>query len=338
MAEEDGRLLLVVPCLNEAAHLPVLVPSLLADIDTGDLLVVADGGSTDGSREIVEALARRDARLHLLPNPARRQGAGVNLAVRLFGEDMRWLLRVDAHCGYPDGYRSALLDAARRHGADCVVVPMVTVGTGCFQRGVARAQNSRLGTGGSAHRHVGQGRWVDHGHHALMDLRAFRRAGGYDEAFSHNEDAELDVRLRRDGARLWLEPGAAITYYPRQRVGPLWRQYVGYGGGRARNRRRHGEHMRLRQALPLLVAPAMGMAVIGMAAASVSLWTLVLALPALAWMTGCLLGGAILGIRSNDRCAAMAGMAAMVMHFGWSTGYWLTHLQNLQVDDPPEPF
>ena len=42
-----------------------------------------------------------------------------------------------------------------------------------------------------------EGHWADHGHHALMRISAFRAVGGYDESFSHNEDAELDYRLGR---------------------------------------------------------------------------------------------------------------------------------------------
>lgn len=330
MADRRDRILLVVPCLNEAQHLPALMPALLGQLDAGDLLVVADGGSTDGSRAIIESLARADPRLHLLANPAKRQSAGVNLAVRAFGADIRWLLRVDAHCGYPVQFIGTLLDAAARERADCVVVPMTTTGTVCFQRAVAAAQNSRLGTGGSAHRHVGEGRWVDHGHHALMDLTAFRHVGGYDESFSHNEDAELDLRLVGYGARLWLEPAAAIIYYPRRSAGSLWRQYLGYGGGRARTQQRHSERMKLRQKLPLMVAPAVLLGITGMLATTFSghsAW-LVLAIPLCIWAAACITTGMLLAIRGRQRCIVLAGPAAMVMHAAWSCGYWRQLLQS----------
>ena len=37
-----------------------------------------------------------------------------------------------------------------------------------------------------------------------MRIAAFRAVGGYDESFSHNEDAELDYRLRQAGYRIWM--------------------------------------------------------------------------------------------------------------------------------------
>jgi len=154
--------LIVIPCLNEEMHLPRLLAQLLDDNPDASI-VVADGGSTDGSRRIVAELAARCPRLSLMANPARLQSAGVNRAARHFAAASdgkpppRWMVRIDAHCDYPAGYVAGLVHAAEAQGATSVVVPMHTRGISCFQRGVAAAQNSRLGNGGSPHRNPGQG-------------------------------------------------------------------------------------------------------------------------------------------------------------------------------------
>lgn len=310
---ESARLLIVVPCLNEEAHLPGLLALLLAE-HPESRIVVADGGSTDRSREIVIALAKDNPGLALLDNPARIQSAGVNLAVAQLGGGFDWLLRIDAHCAYPEGYGAGLLAAAARSGATSVVVPMVTRGTACFQKAVAAAQNSVIGTGGSPHRHVGEGRFVDHGHHALMRLDLFRQVGGYREDMSHNEDAELDLRLLAAGGRIWLEPAQAITYFPRRTPGSLWRQYRGYGAGRARTLALHGQRPKLRQLAPLAVAGAVVLAL------GAPLWW-PLALPVAAWAVISLMSGLVVGARSGGGCALMAGIPAMIMHLAWSTGF-----------------
>lgn len=322
---DQSNVLIVVPCLNEAANLPRLLSQLVAENPLATI-IVADGGSSDESREIVTAAARREARVHLLDNPQRIQSAGINRAVECFGADHHWLVRIDAHCHYPEGFVARLLDAANRHGATSVVVPMLTRGEGCFQRAAAAAQNSRLGTGGAAHRHGGSGRFVDHGHHALFDLAAFVAVGGYDPGFSHNEDAELDIRLQRAGARIWLEPGASIVYSPRSRPGALFRQYFNYGKGRARTVAKHGLRLKLRQVLPLLVAPAIALGVAGVALAPLHPAFEWLMVPALGWSGLCLGYGAWLGVLGGSACMAMAGVAAMIMHLGWSLGYWRMRL------------
>ena len=111
---------------------------------------------------------------------------------------------------------------------------MVSAGAGVFQRLNAATQNSRIGNGGSKHRRRGAGEFVDHGHHALMEIAAFRALGGYDPDFTHNEDAELDHRLRGAGHRIWLTGRTEITYFPRAGLAPLARQYFSTSGGAAR--------------------------------------------------------------------------------------------------------
>lgn len=329
--------LAVIPCLNEAAHLPMLLSQMLAD-PTIDQIVVADGGSHDGSREIVSEFALSH-RVTLLDNPARIQSAGVNRAVREHGKGYDWLLRIDAHCLYPDNYARSLLEAAHAHDASAVVVPMVTVGKKGFQLAAAAAQNSVLGTGGSAHRHLGQGRFVEHGHHALMDMDLFCKVGGYCEAMPCNEDAELDHRQIAAGGTIWLEPTLALTYFPRSTVGALWRQYWRYGQGRARNLRRHRTRPRLRQMVPLAVPLAIVLL-------SFSWLHPVLAVPALAWAGLCLGLGFVIGLCAGGGWALFAGVAAMTMQLAWAIGFLIEWLGNpasasprygfaQQATDPP---
>ncbi|RYX81305.1 glycosyltransferase family 2 protein [bacterium] len=316
-----GKILIVVPCLNEEAHLPDLLDWLRSQSE-GAVVVVADGGSTDASRAIVEARQSRWQSLHLLDNPERLQSAGVNKAVAAYGAGCQWLVRIDAHAAYPDNYVQTLLSSAERQGAESVVVPMATVGASCFQRAVAAAQNSVLGTGGSAHRHIGAGKYVDHGHHALMRLDAFNAVGGYDRTFSHNEDAEIDYRLTAAGYRIWLEPRASLTYFPRATLSGLWRQYRNFGKGRARTIQKHRIKPRLRQMLPVGIAPIVVAAALAAPLCLASLWALILALPFLGWSTICLLAGVVLAVRSRSLCLAATGIALMTMHSAWSLGFW----------------
>jgi succinoglycan biosynthesis protein ExoA len=171
------------------------------------------------------------------------------------GGDCEYLIRIDAHGDYPLDYCQNLVDEALETGADSVVVGMQTVGFGPFQKATALAQNSKLGNGGSRHRIGAASHWTDHGHHALMRIAAFSQMGGYDESFQHNEDAELDYRLVKAGHRIWMTDKTSMVYYPRASVKPLFRQYFGYGRGRARNFLKHRALPSLRQMIPLAVAP-----------------------------------------------------------------------------------
>jgi len=322
---QAAGVLIVIPCLNEEAHLERLVRGLAENCRALTArIVVADGGSTDGTPEIARRMAALYPNVVYLHNPKRLQSAAVNLAAATHGADAAFLIRLDAHADYPADYCRVLIAEAQSTGADSVVVSMNTTGQGRFQRAVAAAQNSKLGNGGSAHRTAGGGgAWVDHGHHALMRLAAFRAVGGYDESFSHNEDAELDIRLRRAGYKIWLTGKTELTYYPRSAPRPLFLQYFRFGQGRARTVLKHHIVPKLRQMAPAAVAPAAALALLS------PLWPPA-ALPLLLWAAICLGYGAALALRTKNVPDALAGPAAMLMHAGWSLGFWTGVMKNLR--------
>ncbi len=313
---KSARCLIVIPCLNEARHIGPLIGRLGRAVETLDaVLVVVDGGSTDGTREIVQNIAALRDDIALLDNPKRIQSAGINLAVAAFGDQYDYLIRIDAHGDYPEDYCETLVAEATATGADSVVVAMETVGTGAFQKATAYAQNSKLGNGGARHRVGSKSHWADHGHHALMRIAAFRAVGGYDEDFSHNEDAELDFRLNAAGYRIWMTDRTNMVYYPRASAGPLFRQYFAYGRGRARNLLKHRSWPSLRQMIPLSVAPVAAgalLAVINWAAA----------IPFVFWAAACLGYGVWMAVGQRNPYGPLAAVSAMIMHFAWSAGFW----------------
>jgi len=310
------RCLIVIPCLNEARHIESVIDNLAdALLDLNAVIVVSDGGSTDETRSIVARYASDNPKVTLLDNPQRIQSAAVNIAVATYGADCDYLIRIDAHGDYPADYCQRLVDEALATGADSVVVGMRTIGISPFQKATALAQNSKLGNGGSRHRMGAASHWTDHGHHALMKISAFRQIGGYDETFQHNEDAELDYRLNAAGYRIWMTDKTSMVYYPRAKVLPLFRQYFGYGRGRARNFMKHRARPSLRQMIPLSVAPlAVG------ALLAVINWTA--AIPFAVWAGACLAYGAWLALGQRNPYGPLAAISAMIMHFAWSAGFW----------------
>jgi succinoglycan biosynthesis protein ExoA len=309
--------LVVVPTLNEAAHIESVLQQLSVDlpVDSAVRFVVCDGGSLDGTKAIVARIAGRDDRVSLLDNPLRRQAAAVNLAVRRYGGEFDILVRCDAHAGYPAGFISLLVQALERSQADAVVVPMDSVGDTCLRKAIAWVSDSRVGSGGALHRGGRRSGYVDHGHHAAFRMAAFVRAGGYDESFSYNEDAEFDCRQRALGARIFLDSDIRVEYVPRGSFGRLWAQYFAYGSGRSRTVRRHPGSLRLRQiAVPAHIAVSL------------------LVLCALFWhpwlavwpgLYALVLGAVAVSLAAKRRslCGLLAAPAALVMHAAWAFGF-----------------
>jgi succinoglycan biosynthesis protein ExoA len=319
-------ILVVIPTLNESRHIESVLRSLNANLPeaSSTRFVVADGGSTDGTQAIVERLGAEMGNVALLHNPRRLQSAAVNLAVERLGSGTDILVRCDAHAGYPDGYVASLLATLARTGADAVVVPMDSTGTTCLQRAVAWVSDSLVGSGGSAHRGGRRSGFVDHGHHAAFRIESFRRAGGYDDAFTPNEDAELDCRQRAHGSKIFLDADIRMEYHPRATFARLWKQYFAYGRARSRTVRRHPGSMRARQlAVPLHVA----LTGATLLASPLAPWLL---LYPLAYMALLLVTAAVLVVRHRSLCALLTPPAAAVMHFAWGTGFLHSHMTHRQ--------
>ncbi len=306
----------MMPTLNEEQHIRDCLESLLTQVEpcSAEVMVV-DGGSTDRTREIVAEMQARHPCIRLVENPGRIQAAAVNLAAAMAADDADVIIRADAHSQYPPNFIAEALAALRETGADSVVVPMRTLGKHCFQRAVAAVQGSWLGNGGAAHRGDSPSGFVDHGHHAVFDRRAFRALGGYDETFTHNEDAEFDHRLRESGRRIWMCRAAAITYFPRERPVALARQYYNHGRGRGRTVMRHRLLPKPRQMLP--PAALLG-SVGGLAAAMIDPLFLIVPLIYVGICNGFALAKAV---AERDACLLLAGFAAMIMHLAWSVGF-----------------
>ena len=308
--------LIVIPCLNEAVHIGTILGQLRAAMDRlGGRIVVVDGGSTDGTIDIVQALVAVDDRISLVHNPDRVQSAAINLAVALDEGRATHLIRIDAHCAYPDDYCDILMQQAKSVYADSIVVSMIAHGAKGVQRINAATQNASIGNGGSAHRNSPCGAYVDHGHHALIKITAFKAVGGYDPNFAHNEDAELDYRLRQARYRIWLTAATVITYFPRPSFTAAARQYFRYGAGRASNLLKHRMLPRIRQTKVMMVAPAVLLALLAPLH-----W--VFALPGLLWAAYCLQAGLRMAWDQRDPFLALCGGAAIIMHLSWSLGFW----------------
>jgi len=310
--------LAVIPALNEAAHIERCIRSLMS----GDPwlqqvpLIVADGGSTDGTVEIVKRLMPEYSNLHLIHNKNRLQAAAMNLAIaKCAGENTRYVVRCDAHSIFPAGFIRSVVNSLARTGAASVVIPMDAKGETCFQKANAWIVDTPLGSGGSAHRGGKQSGYVDHGHHAGFDLSVFRSVGGYDEGFSHNEDAEYDERVTQAGGRIFLDATIRKVYFPRSSVPALARQYYNYGKGRARTIRKHGKRPKMRQMLPVL-------ALLGsLAGLLVSPFLPIGLLLPVGYLLILASASVFMFLSKKSLCGLLTGVASGTMHMSWAAGF-----------------
>ena len=316
---------IIIPCFNESRTIGLLLQAI-ADQTVGARsleVVLADGGSTDGTQEVARAFAEAhpELRLRLIDNPARAIPAALNRAIEASRGAV--VIRLDAHSIPQPDYVEACLRVLRRPevanaGGAWEIHP--SAGT-WIARGIAAAAAHRLGAGDARYRTSGQAGPVDTVPFGAYPRRWLERTGPYDESLLTNEDYEYNVRLRRAGGLIWFDPSIRSIYFARATLGALARQYARYGYWKARMLRRYPGTLRWRQALP----PAFVLA--GLALVLVSPW-----LPAARWLLGLqwalyaaalLAAGALQAVRGRDSALA-AGMplALAVMHLAWGGAFW----------------
>lgn len=248
----------VMPVRNEARFIADTVGQLLAQDYPHDRLeiLVADGMSDDGTRDIVDRIAQEDERVRLLDNRELRSSAGRNVGFRVGRGD--YFLVVDGHCHIPDNQLLRhVADCFERSGAHCLgrPQPLDPPDLSPFQRSVALARASRLGHGGDSliyDDYEGFASPVSNG--AAYRREVFERVGYVDEDFDACEDVEFNHRVEEAGLKAYTSPKLTVRYYPRENLSALVGQMRRYGRGRTRLYRKHPSLLSLSALVPACFA------------------------------------------------------------------------------------
>jgi len=253
----------IVPCRNERAHIgPFCASALQQQLPAGWALqlVVADGGSDDGTRAQLDALATQDARLRVIDNPKRIVSCGLNRALELATGEV--IVRMDVHSEYAADYIAQCIAALAETGASNVGGPWRAepdAGAGPTQQAVAAAFQSRWVAGGARSRQLDFSGWVDTVYLGCWPRASFERFGGFDEALVRNQDDEHNLRITRGGGRVWQSARIRSVYRPRARLAQVLRQYQQYGYWKPFVMKKHGQPASLRHLVPAALVAALGL-------------------------------------------------------------------------------
>jgi succinoglycan biosynthesis protein ExoA len=244
---------IAMPAFNEEHYIEACIASVQAQDYPADRIeiLVADGRSTDRTREIIERLTAADPRIRLVDNPERLQAAGLNRVVREARGDV--IVRMDVHCEYAPTYVRRCVETLERTGADNVGGAQRARARTFFQKALCAALESPLGVGGARYRSADQEGYVDTVFLGAFRRRVFETVGLYDPNAITNEDAELNQRLIATGGKVYLSPEIEVHYYPRDSFKALAKQYYKYGRGRARTLLKLGRFLGLRPMVPFFM-------------------------------------------------------------------------------------
>jgi glycosyltransferase involved in cell wall biosynthesis len=251
-----------MPVRNEAAYIERALAAVFAQDYPADRLevLVADGQSTDGTRDRVAAAAKTRTNLRVLDSPGRTAPCNLNVGVREARGTV--IVRVDGHCEIEPDYVSRCVDHLLAGDGDAVGGSVTTVGENPLADTIAAAMSSPFGVGGSAFRTVrNRTLLVDTVPFPAYTRAILDRVGPFDEELVRNQDDEYNARLRKLGGRVLLAADVRSRYYSRGSWRGLWRQYFQYGYWKVRVLQKHTRQMKLRHFVPAVFVAALAGAV-----------------------------------------------------------------------------
>lgn len=315
MAKAFPAISVIMPVLNEEAHLADAVNSVLEQNYPGDFeLLLALGPSGDETNTIAAGIAKKDKRVRLIDNPRGLTTVGLNEAIRQSKHEI--IIRIDAHSEPAANYFKRGVEILNEQKADLLGGIMAAKGKSSFQKAVAWAYTSRFGIGGANFHVGGQAGEAESAYLGIFRKSALERVGGYDEGIIRGEDWELAQRIKKTGGLVWFSPELKVVYWPRGTVGKLAKQFHSTGVWRGDLTRRNSSGAPIRYWVPPVYV-AMSLYGLLTLAYGYQLGIVPTALY--------LLGVAALAATAKDmslktRIAVM--VALPVMHYSWGVGFW----------------
>lgn len=247
------RVTIAMPAYNEEKYIEACIASVQAQDYPADKIeiLVADGRSTDRTRDILRRLGAVDPRIRIIDNPERLQAAGLGEMVKQATGEV--IVRMDVHAEYAPDYVRKCVETLERTGADNVGGAQRAKSKSRFQRALCAALTSPLGVGGAKYRSADAEGFVDTVFLGAFRRKIFETVGLWDPKAITNEDAELNQRILDNGGQIYLSRDIVVHYFPRDSFKTLAKQYFKYGRGRARTLLKLGSFPTLRPLMPFLM-------------------------------------------------------------------------------------
>jgi succinoglycan biosynthesis protein ExoA len=318
-APRAPRCSLIVPCRNEAAHIRDCLTSILRQESPpgGFEVLVVDGMSTDGTREIIQEISRNDPRVRLLDNSGCFQSYAMNLGIRAARGEI--ILRLDAHTEYAPDYVRRAVETLENTGAQNVGGPTRAVGNSYIQKAVAAAFHSPFAVGwGRSHRLDYEG-YVDTVTYGCWRKDTLIKVGLFDETLVRNQDDELNLRIIQAGGKIWQTPRIRSWYRPRNSLKALFHQYLQYGYWKVAVIRKHRQVAALRHIVPGAFVVSLGVFLL---LAPFSYWARLFLTALSVGYGGALLGASVFSCRTHgwDLLPIMP-LTICCYHFGYGLGF-----------------
>jgi glycosyltransferase involved in cell wall biosynthesis len=246
------RVSVIATVLNEGAAIQRLLTSLGAQSRLPDEVVIADGGSTDETMEVLsEWAAAARLPLRVLVEPGANISRGRNAAIATASSEV--IATTDAGVRLEPDWLEALVAPFEGVGPD----RPIAVVSGWFVADPQSAFEAAMGATVLPHvREVDAETFLPSSRSVAFRKEAWEQVGGYPEWLDYCEDLVFDLRLRERYGPFAFAPEATVHFRPRGSLRAFFKQYYQYARGDGKAdlwRKRHA----IRYTTYLVVGPAL---------------------------------------------------------------------------------
>lgn len=219
---------IVIAMRNEKEYIEPCLRSFFAQswpLDKMEI-IVADGNSSDGSREIVEELGK-DYPVKLLANPGGYTPVGFNIGLKEAKGEIVFIFSAHA-TAHPD-FLLKNVESMQKTGAAVTGGRLINQSEGEFARLAGKVLGHPFGVGNSKFRYATEPGFVDTVAYGAYNTDVLKQAGLFDERLIRNQDIELNYRIRRLGYEIYFDPDIQAYYAPRESYERFVQQAYGNG-------------------------------------------------------------------------------------------------------------
>jgi glycosyltransferase involved in cell wall biosynthesis len=318
--ERLPKVTVVIPMMNEESYIGRCLESVVEQDYRAELveILVVDGGSNDGSTEIVRRYSQQHLNVHLLGGSGVNCPAAMNIGVK--NSTGQFIAKVDAH-GYvaKDYLSKSVKYLIENEDIKCVGGPIRPVPETITGKANALARSSRFGVGRGVYSVKHGIEFVDTVQCGVYRKDVLEEVGLFDESLQFGEDEEVNWRLRKMGYKIVVTPEIRFFYFPRKTFKRLFRQYFNYGMLRVEVIKKHSDFLRTKHLVPAAFVLTLVLTIVltplGVVPASLFVGTLSL------YAGVSIFFSLAIGASQGWRCLWRLPVSFAALHFGYGLGF-----------------
>ena len=244
---------IIIPCLNEKNYIRRCLNSIQQQSYPSHVITtfICDGGSTDGTIEIINDFIKSHTQFSLLYNEKKTTPYALNLGIVNSKADI--IIILGAHSELDENFVSnSVLSFDIDNQIMCVGGILENVYENATSQIIGAAMSSSFGVGNAHFRTGNKSGFVDTVAFGAYKKEIFDQVGLFDEELIRNQDDEFNFRITNAGFKIYLNHTIKCNYFVRASFQKLFKQYYQYGYWKVFVNKKHKTITTVRQLIPLL--------------------------------------------------------------------------------------